>query len=379
MEKEVFITKISKWLPNDSVANDQMEDYLGKIGGNPSRVRSLILRQNGIKTRFYALNTQQEITHTNAEMAMEAIGGLFDENIKLEEVELLSCGTTAPDQIVPSHTSMVHGLLKSHPMEIISPAGVCASGAHAMKIGYMSIKSGNTKNAVCSGSELASATMLSKNYDKEYEKLLDIEEKPLIAFEKDFLRFMLSDGAGAVLMEDKKRGDMSLKIDWIETTSFANETPVCMYAGSEIRPDGELKSWKGFTSQEWLDKSIFVLKQDVRLLEPKMIHYCALQMKNSFDKHGFKQDTDIDYFLPHLSSMFFKEKFNEGLKAKNIFIPMEKWFVNLEKVGNVGSASIYLALEELFHSGKLKKGEKIALMIPESGRFTVATVLLTVV
>jgi len=58
---------------------------------------------------------------------------------------------------------------------------------------------------------------------------------------------------------------------------------------------------------------------------------------------------------------------------------MEKWFYNLTKVGNVGSASPLLMLEELLHSGKLKKGERILVMVPESARFSYAYLYLTVV
>jgi len=47
-------------------------------------------------------------------------------------------------------------------------------------------------------------------------------------------------------------------------------------------------------------------------------------------------------------------------------------------VGNVASASGFLMLEELFNTGKLKKGQKILMMIPESARFSYAYVLLTV-
>ncbi|MDR3704809.1 MAG: beta-ketoacyl-ACP synthase III [Paludibacteraceae bacterium] len=380
MESEVFITKMSKFLPNQPIGNDDMELFLGKIGDKPSRVRSIILRQNGIKTRYYALNKEGKVTHTCAEMTKEAILGLFDNPSKgLQDVELLTCGTSGVDQMLPSHTAMVHGLLKNKPMEIISPAGVCASGAHAMKIGYMSIKSGNTKNAICAGGELASGGLLSKNYDKEYEVLAEVDDKPIIAFEKDFLRFMLSDGAGAMLLENKKGEGISLKMEWIETTSYANENPVCMYMGAERTEDGELRSWKTYTEQEWLEKSIFVIKQDVRILEANIIKYCALQMHDSFKKHGVNPGTDVDYFLPHLSSLFFKERLMKGMVEKDIAVPFEKWFINLDRVGNVGSASIYLALEELFNSSRLKKGEKIALMIPESGRFTIATVFLTVV
>ena len=53
MEKAAYINSVSAYLPNSPIANEDMEDYIGKIGGNPSRVRSIVLRQNGIKTRYY--------------------------------------------------------------------------------------------------------------------------------------------------------------------------------------------------------------------------------------------------------------------------------------------------------------------------------------
>jgi 3-oxoacyl-[acyl-carrier-protein] synthase-3 len=58
---------------------------------------------------------------------------------------------------------------------------------------------------------------------------------------------------------------------------------------------------------------------------------------------------------------------------------MERWFLNLPKVGNVGAASAFLMLEELFNSDKLKAGEKILVMVPESARFSSTYMLLTVV
>jgi 3-oxoacyl-[acyl-carrier-protein] synthase-3 len=60
-------------------------------------------------------------------------------------------------------------------------------------------------------------------------------------------------------------------------------------------------------------------------------------------------------------------------------VPYEKWFTNLAYKGNTGSASIYVMLEELFHSGMLKEGQKILCFIPESGRFSIAYMLLSVV
>ena len=79
-----------------------------------------------------------------------------------------------------------------------------------------------------------------------------------------------------------------------------------------------------------------------------------------------------------MSSEFFKSKIYDQLELNDNGIPYDKWFVNLEKVGNVGAASIYLMVNELFRSGLLKKGQKILLLVPESSRFSYMYSLLTV-
>ena len=107
MEKAAYINSVSAYLPNSPIANEDMEDYIGKIGGNPSRVRSIVLRQNGIKTRYYGLDKTQSLTHSNAELAKEAVCGLFENRQIPNDLTLLACGTSTPDQLLPSHASMV--------------------------------------------------------------------------------------------------------------------------------------------------------------------------------------------------------------------------------------------------------------------------------
>lgn len=134
MDKNVYITKLSSFLPNEPVENDEMEDSLGYIGGHSSRIKRIILGQNQIKQRYYAIKGGN-YTHTNAELMANAIAGLFDDGFAAKDIQLLSCGTSTPDQMMPSHTSMVHGLLKdSNPIPILSPSGVCCSAAHALNI-----------------------------------------------------------------------------------------------------------------------------------------------------------------------------------------------------------------------------------------------------
>ena len=375
----VYITKIEKYLPNDPVSNDEMEERLGFVNGNISKSRGLILRNNGIKTRYYALDKNGDITHNNAKLASLAVNRLLSESMKLEDIELLTAGTSSPDTIQPSHALMVHGELGGNNLETMSAQGTCNAGMLSLKYAYLSVLSGEVKNAVNVASETLSSWMLSKNYQVEIDKRKEIEDNPYIAFEKDFLRWMLSDGAVAALVQNKPNKDShSLKIEWIDVRSFANELDTCMYAGCIKEKDGTVKGWRELSVDEQNVQSVFSLKQDAKLLQKHVIRKGIEHLKSIKKNRNF-DESEINHFLPHLSSMFFKKQAIDGFIENGIDIPEHKWFMNLPKVGNVGAASGMLMVEELFNSGNLKKGEKILMMVPESARFSYTYVLLTVV
>ncbi len=375
--KNAYITKISKFLPNSPVENDQIEEKLGFIDGQKSRAKSIILRNNKIKKRYYAIDEDGNVTHNNAQLTAAAIEALCDTDFSKENIELLSCGTSTPDQLLPSHAAMVHGVLKNGNMEINSASGVCCSGMNALKYGYMAVQVGQVSNAVCTGSEKVSTWTKADFYQEEIEHLKKLEENPMIAFDKDFLRWMLSDGSGAILVENEPKGDTPLKIEWMEGFSYAYEMETCMYAGGEKLENGELKPWSEFAPEDWGKKSVFAIKQDVKLLGENILKKGVDCLKMVYEKHGIGPD-DVDYYLPHISSYFFKQGLYDEMKEQGVEMPWDKWFLNLEHVGNVGAASIYLMLEELVASGKLKKGDRILLHVPESARFSYTYAYLTV-
>lgn len=375
--KEVYITRLSKFLPNRPIGNDEMEDKLGIINGKASKGRRIVLRNNQITTRYYAIDDSGKITHNNAQLTKEAITKLCDDSFKPEDIELLSCGTSSPDQILPSHAAMVHGFLKNANIEINSPSGACCSGMNALKYGFLSIKAGQTNNAVCTGSERTSSWMMSDIFEDEVKHLESLEEQPILAFNKDFLRWMLSDGAGAFLLENEPNGKQPLKIEWIEGYSFAYELEACMYAGADKLEDGFLKPWSEYPSDEWSKKSLFAMKQDVKLLGENILVKGVESMKMAMVKNNLKPE-DVDYYLPHISSYYFKDTLYQEMVKQGVEIGWDKWFINLSHVGNVGAASIYIMVEELANSGKLKKDQKILLSVPESARFAYSYALLTV-
>jgi 3-oxoacyl-[acyl-carrier-protein] synthase-3 len=377
---QVFITATSAFFPNDPVPNDDMELYLGYINNKPSKSKKIVLRNNGIINRYYALEKGGKSTHTNAQMTALAVRELFNNDPeKLSQIELLSCGTSSPDQMMPSHSVMTHGWLpETGGIEVVSPSGVCCAGMHALKYAWLSIKSGEVTRAVATGSERFSGLLVADVFEEEAQKLIELNENPYIAFQKDFLRWMLSDGASAFLLSDKpNETGLSLRIDWIEGVSYANEMETCMYMGAEKNPDGTLKGFMDFTPEEVMNRSIFSVKQDIGLLSDNIVPLGGQKIKEIFERRGLTAD-DIDHFLPHISSDFFKSKIYDLIQIYGGGIPYEKWFINLYTVGNVGAASIYLMINELFHSGRLKKDEKILLLVPESSRFSYMYAMLTV-
>ncbi len=382
MSRDVYINDIQAFLPNEAVNNSEIEDVLGQVGARPSRAKKLILRSNKIKSRHYAIDKMSgKTTHTNAQIAAEAIRKLNSDAFDINTIELLACGTTLPDQLLPNHALMVHGELGIPSCEVIATAGICLSGTMSLKYGYMSVLAGQSENAVATGSENASSVMRAQNFEEEVEARVEkLERQPEIAFEKDFLRWMLSDGAGAALMSAKPNTKgISLKIDWIVQKSYANELDACMYAGCEKQDDGSVKGWREYKPQEWLEQSIFSVKQDVKLLNEKIIEYTVTKPLQELIEKGTLNPDEISYYLPHYSSGYFRDKVYEGMKEANCDIAQDKWFTNLPNKGNTGSASIYIMLEELFHSGKLKTGDKLLCYIPESGRFSTAFMQLEVV
>jgi len=366
---KVYITRSSAFLPNAPVDNENIENVLGMVGGRPSRARRIVLRNNGIRERYYAIDPATgETTHNNAQLTAAAIRGL---NVG-DAIDCLATGTTMPDQLMPNHGVMVHGELGIPACEVVSTAGICLSGLTALKYAYMAVLCGLAKNAVATGSEQASAVLHARNFEAESEyRITELENNPEIAFEKDFLRWMLSDGAGAFLLQDQPASSgLSLRIDWIDILSQAGSMETCMYAGGEKQEDGSLKGWKTFPASEWTRRSVFAIKQDVRLLNENVVYQTiGKPLEKAMTTRGLTPAA-IDWFLPHMSSEYFRLPIAECMAALGFPLPQDKWFTNLHTKGNTGSASIYIMIDELLKSGRLKEGDRLLCFIPESGRFT---------
>jgi len=376
----VYITRISTCLPHDPVSNEQMEARLGQVGDRPSRARSIVLRRNGIRQRHYVIDPLTgKPSMTNAQLSAEAIRGLVGP-AELQDIQCLVAATSSPDQTLPGHAVMVHGELGNPPCEVVTTAGICLCGVSALKYAWLNVASGESRNAVACGSEVASALMHARNFTAEIDSAAeDLERSPELAFEKDFLRWMLSDGAGAVWLEDRPNPEgLSLRIDWIDILSFADRFPACMYGGAEMQGE-QLVGWSRMDAEERNRRSVMAIKQNVKLLNENIVEVTVEQALQRIRRRREMRAEDIDWFLPHYSSEFFRDRLAEGLARIDFAIPQERWFTNLTRKGNTGAASFFIMLDELFHNGQLRAGQRLLGYVPESGRFSSAFLHMTVV
>ncbi|MDO3387812.1 beta-ketoacyl-ACP synthase III [Gilvimarinus sp. SDUM040013] len=381
-ENSVYITHTGSFLPNEPVANDDMEALLGQVGARASRSRKIILRSNQIKTRYYAIDpVTGKHNYTNAQLCAEAVKQALGDEVPLGAITCLAAATSIADQLMPGHAAMVHGELGNPPCEVATTSGVCVSGMTALKYAYLSVAAGVHCSAVAAASEAASYTMKADNFSPELEqRIAELEANPEIAFEKDFLRWMLSDGAGAMVLQREKPADqLALKIEWIDVLSYANEMTACMYAGARKEHSGELTGWQAVERTEAAADSFMSVKQDVKQLNEHIMPYTAEKtLPKLRDKYGMTPE-QVDYFLPHYSSHYFRERLDQCMQNADFAIDQSRWFTNLPEKGNTGAASIYIMIDDLFKSGQLKRGEKLLCYIPESGRFSVSYMLLEVV
>jgi 3-oxoacyl-[acyl-carrier-protein] synthase-3 len=163
---DAFVTGIGVFLPNAPVGNDEIEHVLGFVNKFSSRLKKRVLKQNGILTRYYAIDPATgEETHNNAQMTARAVETMArGAGLSLEEIDCLVCGTSSADQLIPSHACMVHAELDCPPCEVASTSGVCCSGMSAFKYGYLHVASGSGSNAVVTGSEYSSVTLRSSHF-----------------------------------------------------------------------------------------------------------------------------------------------------------------------------------------------------------------------
>lgn len=381
--RDVYLTGSGAFLPGEPVTNNEMHARLGAIDEQSERLGKVVLRNNRITTRHYAINGSGNPTHSNSEMAARAVENAVTKSQRsLSEIDFLATATTQGDLLVPGHASAVHAELARisqtvRSMEIASFQSVCAGSMMAARNAWLNIRAGEKSCATSVASEFSSRWFQPNFYRSAAAKLTT----PDIRMSAEFLRWTLSDGAGAIVFEpkpDNRRPCFS--VDWIELHSIADRFDVCMYAGAtpEARHDMH-RSWGLYAGgpSEAAEDGAIMLMQDMGLLKRIIRSWVGVYL-NLVDSERIVPK-DVDWLLCHYSAHSLREELVAILKATGGMIDEEKWFTNLPTKGNTGAAALFIMLDEFIEKSLPKPGDKILCIVPESGRAIVSFMMLTAV
>jgi 3-oxoacyl-[acyl-carrier-protein] synthase III len=372
---EAYITASGQFLPGEPVGNRAMADFIGRLSPRAERLGRLTLRQNGIKTRHYAIRPDGTSEWTVAKMAAEAVkDALGRAALDSSEIGFLAAATTQNDLLVPGFASGVHAASGLGPVELASHQSVCASAMMAFKNAVLNVRSGEHRAALSVGAEFSSRFFRPGHY----LGTSSVDEEDCLPADAEFLRWTLSDGAAAVLVEDRPsaRG-LSLKVEWMSLRSFADRFEPCMTGGG-VRESDEVRPWSLFSSgAEAAAAGAFQLRQDVDALY-RMLPVWMGEFLRHVDE-GRIDPLGTDWFLCHFSAHSLRQEMVRLATKAGAMIPEERWFTNLYDKGNVGAASMYLLIDDFLRSGLARPGQRVLCAVPESGQCIMAFAALTVV
>ncbi len=308
--KKVGIIGVGEYLPQKVLTNAELEKMVDTTD-------EWIMTRTGIKERRIA--SQGEATSDLAiKAAREALG-----NAKLspQDLDLIIIATVTPDMPFPSTASVVQNALLANRAAAFDISAACAGFVYALSIANQFISCGTYKNALIIGAEKLSA-------------VTDWQDRNTCV--------LLGDGAGACVLSEVKQGGI---ISTYLGCDGANMELLNMPAGGSRLP----------ASHETVDSRMHFLKMRGNELFKIAVKTMTMAAEKVLEQAGLTY-RDVDLIVPHQAN----SRIIMAV-AKRLGIPEDKIYLNIEKYGNMSSASTVTALVEAVKEGRVKKGDTILL------------------
>jgi 3-oxoacyl-[acyl-carrier-protein] synthase III len=291
-----------------------------------------IVQRSGIRERHIA-----DETEATSDLALKAAQQAIERaNLVPEDIEFIAVGTTTPDMIFPSVGNILQHRLGCKRIGSIDMLAACAGSIYSLTIGAQFIQTGKYRRVLCVGAETLS-------------KITDFTDRGTCV--------LLADAAGAAVLEPST--DESGLIDFDLYSDGQYWDLLYMPGGGSRHP----------ATHETVDKRMHYAKMkgaEVFKVAVRMFAECTERI---LTRNGFTAD-DVTLFIPHQANLRIIEA-----AARRVRLPMERVFVNVDRYGNTGAASVYVALEEALSAGRIKKGDLI-LIAAFGGGFAWGTALM---
>ncbi|HSF06383.1 MAG TPA: beta-ketoacyl-ACP synthase III [Methylomirabilota bacterium] len=277
-----------------------------------------IVQRTGIRERRIA-----EEGEATSDLAVRAAQQALERaNLVPEDIDFIIVGTTTPDMFFPTTANLVQHRLGCRRAGSVDVLAACAGSIYSLAIGAKFIETGKCRRVLCIGAETLS-------------KITDFTDRGTC--------ILLADAAGAAVLEPAEDGSGLLDADLYSDGQYWDL--LYMPGGGSRHP----------TTRETVEARMHYAKMkgnEVFKVAVRMFVECA---ETILTRHGLTV-ADLDLFIPHQANLRIIEA-----AAKRVGLPMDKVFVNVDRYGNTGAASVYVALEEALAAGRVRRGDLVLL------------------
>jgi len=291
-----------------------------------------IVQRSGIRERHVA-----DESEATSDLALRAAQQALERaNLVPEDIEFIAVGTTTPDMFFPSVGNIVQHRLGCGRAGSVDMLAACAGSVYSLAFGSQLIQTGKYRRVLCIGAETLS-------------KITDFTDRGTC--------MLLADAAGAAVLEAYE-GDRGI-IDFDLYSDGQYWDLLYMPGGGSRHP----------ATRETVDARMHYAKMkgsEVFKVAVRMLVDCTGRI---LERNGFTAD-DVTLFIPHQANLRIIEA-----AAKRVSLPMERVFVNVDRYGNTGAASVYVALEEAVAAGRITRGD-LVLLAAFGGGFAWGSVLI---
>jgi 3-oxoacyl-[acyl-carrier-protein] synthase-3 len=275
-----------------------------------------ITTRTGIKERHFAAD-DQATSDLITEAAKKAIE---DAGIDKDELDLIVVATISGDNAYPSTGCWVQKKLGAKPIPAFDVGAGCSGFLYALIVADSFIKAGSAKKVLVVGAEVMSR---------------------VINWEDRNTAVLFGDGAGAAVLEATEEDTGILSHFW-ESDGSLGDLLIQPAGGSAMPATAETVSEKKHTVHMSGNE---VFKHAVRMMQDSAM--------KAIDRAGLTSD-DINLFIPHQANIRIIEA---TIRRANI--PLEKTFINIDKIANVSAGTIPIALDYARKEGRIKPGDNV--------------------
>lgn len=356
----VYVCGSGSYLPGEPVAFDDIEKVLGELKGAPPKIRKWIKRTQPVMRELldidfvhYGMDPEtRQFNEDNISMAVAAASRALEHSgLQPEDIDLICYGSAHQDQM-PTASVRIQEELGIESCAELSIHANCTSAYKALYLGHQLIRSGQNRNALIISANMASSELRAEYYNQE-----------LVDKESLFLRWFLSDGAGALVLSSDEELSCGFEVETTFIESIGGRRPSLMY---NHRP------------ALWLNPCVEY---------EKGLHHLRQRFRNALSTSDF-QEEDGSIFFKGFQRMMAQSTvdmadiqcFQINLPTKHIVdsiveefeqlgMDSSVFYSKLDQLGYCGPPMVFICLDKILREEQFNKGDCVASFVTEVSKF----------